>query len=44
MWLNPEEVLLKKSTLKLWVQERSHHYFMLQRRAAMGKRAVGADR
>ncbi|NXM07109.1 TBC8B protein, partial [Tyrannus savana] len=31
MWLKPEEVLLKNA-LKLWVQERSNQYFVLQRR------------
>ncbi|XP_072837480.2 TBC1 domain family member 8B [Pogona vitticeps] len=40
MWLNPEEVLLK-SALKLWVQERSHRYFVLQRRRGYGEESGG---
>lgn len=36
MWLNPEEVLLKKA-LKLWVTERSNDFFLLQRRRGHGE-------
>lgn len=40
MWLKPEEVLLKNA-LKLWVQERSNQYFVLQRRRGYGEEGGG---
>ncbi|NXX91826.1 TBC8B protein, partial [Centropus bengalensis] len=40
MWLKPEEVLLKNA-LKLWVQERSNQYFVLQRRRGYGEAGGG---
>ncbi|XP_042335445.1 TBC1 domain family member 8B isoform X1 [Sceloporus undulatus] len=40
MWLNPEEVLLKNA-LKLWLQERSNRYFVLQRRRGYGQEGGG---
>uniref|UniRef100_A0A8C3Y917 TBC1 domain family member 8B n=1 Tax=Catharus ustulatus TaxID=91951 RepID=A0A8C3Y917_CATUS len=40
MWLKPEEVLLKNA-LKLWVQERSNDYFVLQRRRGYGEEGGG---
>uniref|UniRef100_A0A8D0KIQ0 TBC1 domain family member 8B n=1 Tax=Salvator merianae TaxID=96440 RepID=A0A8D0KIQ0_SALMN len=40
MWLKPEEILLK-SALKLWVQERSNRYFVLQRRRGYGEEGGG---
>ncbi|NWW76995.1 TBC8B protein, partial [Climacteris rufus] len=40
MWLKPEEVLLKNA-FKLWVQERSNQYFVLQRRRGYGEEGGG---
>ncbi|NWU97159.1 TBC8B protein, partial [Upupa epops] len=40
MWLKPEEVLLKNA-LRLWVQERSNRYFVLQRRRGYGEEGGG---
>uniref|UniRef100_UPI00398EE0D8 TBC1 domain family member 8B n=1 Tax=Pristiophorus japonicus TaxID=55135 RepID=UPI00398EE0D8 len=40
MWLKPEEVLLKNA-LKLWLTEKSHKYFVLQRRRGYGEGGGG---
>ncbi|XP_048461007.1 TBC1 domain family member 8B isoform X1 [Rhincodon typus] len=40
MWLKPEEVLLKNA-LKLWLTEKTHKYFVLQRRRGYGEGGGG---
>ncbi|XP_072913916.1 TBC1 domain family member 8B isoform X3 [Hemitrygon akajei] len=40
MWLKPEEVLLKNA-LKLWLTEKNHKYFVLQRRRGYGEGGGG---
>ncbi|XP_073701480.1 TBC1 domain family member 8-like [Garra rufa] len=36
MWITPEEVVLLKNALKLWVTDRSNDYFLLQHRRGHG--------
>ncbi|XP_067853389.1 TBC1 domain family member 8B isoform X2 [Heptranchias perlo] len=40
MWLKPEEVLLKNA-LKLWLTEKTHKFFVLQRRRGYGEGGGG---
>ncbi|XP_055499371.1 TBC1 domain family member 8B [Leucoraja erinacea] len=40
MWLKPEEMLLKNA-LKLWLTEKDHKYFVLQRRRGYGEGGGG---
>ncbi|XP_069749553.1 TBC1 domain family member 8B isoform X2 [Narcine bancroftii] len=40
MWLKPEEMLLKNA-LKLWLTEKNHEYFILQRRRGYGEGGGG---